>query len=98
MKPIVGRSVVEERCLVSESILGEGERIPADWPISGTTGYEFIAALSDALVDNAGATQLRALYQDTVGRRIDMGAELRAGRGFGRYKPRFVGLGSGPAA
>ncbi len=34
-----------------EKILGEGEQVPADWPISGTTGYEFIAALSDALVD-----------------------------------------------
>jgi len=36
-----------------EKILGEGEDISSDWPISGTTGYEFIATLSNALVDGA---------------------------------------------
>jgi (1->4)-alpha-D-glucan 1-alpha-D-glucosylmutase len=63
-----------------EKILGEGEQIPVDWPISGTTGYEFIAALSDALVDGEKLDELRAAYQDVTGYPVDMRAELRAAK------------------
>ncbi len=30
-----------------EKILAKGEQLPADWPVSGTTGYEFIASLAE---------------------------------------------------
>ncbi|HEX2146691.1 MAG TPA: malto-oligosyltrehalose synthase [Pseudorhizobium sp.] len=48
--------------IVIEKILGEGEQIPADWPISGTTGYEFIGALSHALVDGSKSEILTGAY------------------------------------
>ncbi|EGT5738515.1 malto-oligosyltrehalose synthase, partial [Cronobacter dublinensis subsp. dublinensis] len=60
-----------------EKILGKGEQIPQDWPISGTTGYEFIAALSDVLVDDAKLDDLSKAYHDVVGQEVDMRAELR---------------------
>ena len=60
-----------------EKILGEGEQLPVDWPISGTTGYEFIAALSDALVDGEKLDDLRAAYQNVTGHSVDMRTELR---------------------
>jgi (1->4)-alpha-D-glucan 1-alpha-D-glucosylmutase len=60
-----------------EKILGEGEHLPAEWPVSGTTGYEFIAALSDILVDNDGLKQLREGYQKLTGQPDDMESELR---------------------
>ncbi|CDZ63415.1 (1-_4)-alpha-D-glucan 1-alpha-D-glucosylmutase [Neorhizobium galegae bv. orientalis] len=63
-----------------EKILGEGEQIPADWPISGTTGYEFIAAVSDALVDGRKLDDLRAAHEKVTGRPIDMQAELRTAK------------------
>lgn len=63
-----------------EKILGEGEQIPADWPISGTTGYEFIAALSDALVDGRKLDELRGAYERIAGQPVDMEAELRAAK------------------
>ncbi|WP_413728412.1 malto-oligosyltrehalose synthase [Sodalis sp. RH19] len=63
-----------------EKILGKGEQIPPDWPISGTTGYEFIAALSDVLVDDEKIDLLRQAYDDVVGRPVDMKAELRAAK------------------
>ncbi len=63
-----------------EKILGEGEQIPADWPISGTTGYEFIATLSDALVDGEKLDELRSAYETIVGQPVDMEAELRAAK------------------
>ncbi|NDL61627.1 malto-oligosyltrehalose synthase [Acerihabitans arboris] len=63
-----------------EKILGKGEHIPADWPISGTTGYEFIASLSDVLVDDEKIAALRKAYDDVVGKPVDMKAELRAAK------------------
>jgi (1->4)-alpha-D-glucan 1-alpha-D-glucosylmutase len=63
-----------------EKILGEGEQLPKDWPVSGTTGYEFIAALSDVFVDGAGLDTLRDAYQQTAGGPIDMPDELRAAK------------------
>ncbi len=63
--------------LTVEKILGEGEQIPADWPISGTTGYEFIASLSDALVDSENTDTLFSLYEEVLNRSVDMDSELR---------------------
>jgi (1->4)-alpha-D-glucan 1-alpha-D-glucosylmutase len=66
--------------IVVEKILGEGEHIPSDWPISGTTGYEFIAALSDVLVDADKLGGLRSAYEKVAGTPPDMDAELRAAK------------------
>lgn len=63
-----------------EKILGEGEHIPTDWPISGTTGYEFIAAISDALVDGEKLHELRAAYDAIIGNPVNMKSELRAAK------------------
>jgi (1->4)-alpha-D-glucan 1-alpha-D-glucosylmutase len=63
-----------------EKILGGGEQIPADWPISGTTGYEFIGAVSDALVDGRKLNELRSAYERMTGQPIDMEGELRAAK------------------
>jgi len=63
-----------------EKILGKGERLPADWPVSGTTGYEFIAALSDVLVEDENIAVLRNLYENVVGKPVDMREELRAAK------------------
>lgn len=63
-----------------EKILGEGEQLPADWPVSGTTGYEFIAALSEALVDGSKISELRQAYDQLVGKPVDMQAELRSAK------------------
>jgi len=72
------RQKVGPECyLTVEKILGKGEHLPADWPVSGTTGYEFIAALSDVLVDDAKLSNLRKAYDSVAGRRVNMHEELR---------------------
>ena len=63
-----------------EKILAEGEKIPDDWPISGTTGYEFIAALSHALVDDSQIDTLHLAYEATTGQRNDVEGGLRVAR------------------
>jgi (1->4)-alpha-D-glucan 1-alpha-D-glucosylmutase len=37
--------------IVVEKILEKSELFAKDWPVQGTTGYEFIATLADALID-----------------------------------------------
>lgn len=45
------RELLGDRLLFVEKILGPGERLPADWPVDGTTGYEHITAVEHSLVD-----------------------------------------------
>ncbi len=52
--------------LVIEKILGEGERLPADWPVHGTTGYQFSDLIGGLFVDPAGAGALARIYGDFI--------------------------------
>ncbi len=49
--------------LVVEKILGPDEHLPADWPVEGTTGYEFITALGSLLAHGPGVERLEAAYR-----------------------------------
>ncbi|ORM51756.1 malto-oligosyltrehalose synthase [Pantoea conspicua] len=66
--------------LTVEKILGENEQLPDEWPVSGTTGYEFMAALANVLVDGNRLSALRKAYQTVIGKTVDMKAELRAAK------------------
>ncbi len=48
--------------IVVEKILEKEEPFAADWPVEGTTGYEFIASLADALVDEAEGGRLERAF------------------------------------
>jgi (1->4)-alpha-D-glucan 1-alpha-D-glucosylmutase len=60
------RAAGEETWLVVEKILEAEEELPADWPVAGTTGYEFIAALAAVLVDAEKAQELDDAYAAAV--------------------------------
>lgn len=60
-----------------EKILGPGEQLPDDWPVFGTTGYEFIAALSNLFVDEEKLGELRAAYEECLHEPVDMPKRLR---------------------
>jgi (1->4)-alpha-D-glucan 1-alpha-D-glucosylmutase len=65
--------------LVVEKILGRGETLPPDWPIEGTTGYEFIGAMAGLLVDQHGASEMDTLYAANA-RHADIAAETLAAK------------------
>lgn len=44
--------------IVAEKILAEGEALPDDWPVAGTTGYDFLNALTRVFVDPSGWARL----------------------------------------
>ena len=48
--------------LVVEKILGRGEHLPAEWPVDGTTGYDFLNAVNGLFVDRSNAKTFDALY------------------------------------
>ncbi|KQY41452.1 malto-oligosyltrehalose synthase [Rhizobium sp. Root483D2] len=60
-----------------EKILGPSEWLPTSWPVSGTTGYEFISALSDLYIDDDGVKTLQNAYAAIAPERADFQRELR---------------------
>ena len=57
--------------LLVEKILGPDEKLRADWPVQGTTGYEFSNQLVQMLVSAQSAPQLAASYDRILGFRPD---------------------------
>ena len=57
--------------VVVEKILEPGERLPATWPVAGTTGYDFAARVGGLFVDPAGREPLLATYAEITGRPTD---------------------------
>ncbi|MBW3555841.1 MAG: malto-oligosyltrehalose synthase [Actinobacteria bacterium] len=53
--------------LVVEKILEGEERLPASWPVEGTSGYDFLAQVNDLLVDPAGEDAMSGTYQRFTG-------------------------------
>src|SRR4051812_1527563 len=56
--------------VVVEKILIGDEALPREWPVHGTTGYEFLNMVNNLMVDAGGARAIERLYQ-----------RLREGRG-----------------
>lgn len=69
-----------ETFIVVEKILGRGESLPENWPVEGTTGYEFIAALSAIYIDGDGLRDLGAAYGAISPETADFAAGLRAAK------------------
>jgi len=57
-----------ETWVVIEKILEGDEQIPETWPVSGTTGYEFLNRLNGLFVDPRSETYLLNLYHRLTGR------------------------------
>ncbi|HVY13815.1 MAG TPA: malto-oligosyltrehalose synthase [Rhodopila sp.] len=54
--------------LVVEKILAHHEALRDDWPVDGTTGYEFANSLTGLLIDPAGEAMFTATYASFTGR------------------------------
>ncbi len=53
--------------VVVEKILEAHEELPGDWPVAGSTGYDFLNAVGGLFVDPAGEAALGALYAEFAG-------------------------------
>ncbi|MGA2115894.1 MAG: malto-oligosyltrehalose synthase [Bryobacteraceae bacterium] len=57
--------------LVVEKILEQPENLEPQWPVAGTTGYDFINAMDSVMVDSSGVERLTAGYRQLTGREAD---------------------------
>lgn len=51
--------------LVEKILIGD-ETLPEDWPVCGTTGYDFLNALNGVFVDLKGVKRLDAIYNKFI--------------------------------
>ncbi len=49
-----------------EKVLGELESMPEDWPVNGTTGYDFMGFSTRMFIDSMGMDRLRELFVQEV--------------------------------
>lgn len=56
-----------EAWIVVEKILERDERLPAEWPAAGTTGYEFLNLVLGLFVDPASEPAFDAAYREATG-------------------------------
>ncbi len=49
-----------------EKILSSGERLPGDWQVAGTTGYEFMNDLESIFIEAAGAAEVEKGYRRII--------------------------------
>jgi (1->4)-alpha-D-glucan 1-alpha-D-glucosylmutase len=63
--------------VVVEKILTGDEPLPTDWPVQGTTGYEFIPSVAQAIVDRRGRFELETAYLDDCPEAADLESERR---------------------
>jgi (1->4)-alpha-D-glucan 1-alpha-D-glucosylmutase len=67
--PQGARGAIKDRPLyvVVEKILGPDEPLPEDWPVYGTTGYEFLRVLNNLFVEKDNAAAFTRLYRRWTG-------------------------------
>src|SRR5271170_2242780 len=53
--------------IVGEKILERGEYLREEWPIEGTTGYDFLNTVNGVLADRAGVAELLRIYTEFTG-------------------------------
>ena len=58
--------------VVIEKILTGSERLPAEWPICGTTGYDFANLVNGVFVDSAAAMRMERIYRNFIDYEIDL--------------------------
>ena len=56
--------------IIAEKILGENEIIPHEWPVHGTTGYEYITMLDSLLIDAQGILSLEKIHSRFTGSEV----------------------------
>jgi (1->4)-alpha-D-glucan 1-alpha-D-glucosylmutase len=58
--------------VVIEKILTGPERLPAEWPVCGTTGYDFSNLVNGVFVDPSAGMRLERIYRNFLADEIDL--------------------------
>ena len=66
--------------LLVEKIRADYEKLPADWPVQGTTGYRFANLLTGLFIDAGAAARFERIYQRFTGERRSFDEHAYEGR------------------
>jgi (1->4)-alpha-D-glucan 1-alpha-D-glucosylmutase len=61
-------SGADEAYVVVEKILERHEHLPLDWPVAGTTGYDYLNFANRVFVHPTGAQEIERIYSQFIGR------------------------------
>jgi (1->4)-alpha-D-glucan 1-alpha-D-glucosylmutase len=64
--------------MIIEKILSGDEKLPRDWPVHGTTGYDFANDVTQLLVDSASEEAMTKAYRRFIGHSMHFGHLLYA--------------------
>src|ERR1700722_17208990 len=71
------RGLLPDGRLYVEKILENDERLPEDWPIDGTVGYEFMAKVNRLWMDDRRIDAFTGTYADFTGHPVNFAALVR---------------------
>lgn len=63
--------------IIGEKILEPGEKFCPDWPIDGTTGYDYLNEVSGLFVNSANEGEFNRIYSEFTGQTTDYVAACR---------------------
>ncbi|WP_316831727.1 malto-oligosyltrehalose synthase [Pedobacter aquatilis] len=66
------KAVGKETYIVVEKILESGEALPENWPIQGTTGYDFLSQVNNLLTNRKAEQDFEKIYQRFTGKKQDV--------------------------
>jgi (1->4)-alpha-D-glucan 1-alpha-D-glucosylmutase len=72
------RAAAPNAYLVVEKVLEDGERLPLEFPVQGTTGYDFIGRVDGLFVDSRNEEPMTALYHAFSGESLTFAEVVRA--------------------
>lgn len=80
------QAVGDDTYIIVEKILQDDEELPAEWPVSGTSGYEFLAAVNNLLTDRRQADAFRQFYADQTSDTTPLSDQMRGRKAYMLYQ------------
>lgn len=69
--------VGDETYIIVEKILGKGEGLPEQWPIQGTSGYDFLALVNNLFTNKNAEEEFNQFYQAFAGEQKPIQKQIR---------------------
>ena len=74
------RALAPDQWITVEKILEPGEKLPSDWPVEGTTGYDAMREVNGVFVDPGHEAELTSLYRRLTGDDRTIAEHVEAGK------------------
>ncbi|MBO0937219.1 malto-oligosyltrehalose synthase [Fibrella sp. HMF5335] len=79
------KAMGDEPYIVVEKILEPGEELPQNWPIQGTSGYEYLALVNNLLTDPQGEAPFTEFYEKLTQTNTPLHDQIRSRKAYILY-------------